>query len=41
MTRLPSTVELTLAALGTGVVLGVSLGAISALHHNTWIDTLR
>lgn len=40
MTRLPSTVELTLAALGIGVVLGVSLGVISALHHNTWIDNL-
>jgi peptide/nickel transport system permease protein len=38
--RLPSTLELTVAALAIGIVLGVSLGIISALKHNTWIDSL-
>lgn len=38
--RLPSTLELTFAALLIGVVMGVSLGIISALKHNTWIDSL-
>jgi len=37
--RLPATLELTLAAMAFGTVLGVSLGVISALFHNTWIDT--
>lgn len=40
LNRLPSTIELTLAALMIGVLLGVSLGIISALKHNTWIDSL-
>jgi ABC-type dipeptide/oligopeptide/nickel transport system permease component len=40
LNRLPSTIELTLAALLIGVLLGVSLGIISALKHNTWIDSL-
>jgi ABC-type dipeptide/oligopeptide/nickel transport system permease component len=37
--RLPSTVELTVAALVIGVVLGVGLGILSAIKHNTWIDS--
>jgi ABC-type dipeptide/oligopeptide/nickel transport system permease component len=37
--RLPPTVQLTLAAMAVGVLLGVSLGIISALGHNTWVDT--
>lgn len=40
MNRLPSTIELTVAALLVSIVLGVSLGIISALKHNTWIDSL-
>jgi len=38
-TRLPSTVELTLAALGISIVLGVGLGVLSAVRHNTWVDS--
>jgi len=38
--RLPPTIELTVAAMTIGVVLGVSLGVLSALCHNTWVDTL-
>ena len=37
--RLPATLELTLAAMAIGTVLGMSLGIISALGHNTWVDT--
>jgi peptide/nickel transport system permease protein len=38
--RLPPTVELTVAALAIGVLIGVTLGIVSALGHNTWVDTL-
>jgi peptide/nickel transport system permease protein len=38
--RLPYTLELTLAALLIAAVLGISLGMIAALYHNTPIDTL-
>ncbi len=37
--RLPSTLELTLAALVLAVVLGVGLGILSAVRHNTWVDS--
>jgi ABC-type dipeptide/oligopeptide/nickel transport system permease component len=37
--RLPATLELTLAALAIGTALGVALGIISALFHNTWVDS--
>lgn len=37
--RLPSTLELTLVSLVIGVVLGGTLGILSALKHNTWIDS--
>lgn len=37
--RLPSTVELTFAALLVSVAIGVALGVLSALRHNTWVDT--
>lgn len=37
--RLPATLELTLAAMAIGVTLGVTLGVVSALGHNTWVDT--
>ncbi len=36
----PYTLELALSALLISTVLGVSLGVLSALKHNTWIDTL-
>jgi len=39
-TRLPSTVELTLAALAIAIVTGVGLGVVSAVRHNTWVDSL-
>jgi ABC-type dipeptide/oligopeptide/nickel transport system permease component len=35
---LPYTLELTLASLVIGAVIGVPLGAWSALHRNQWID---
>lgn len=38
--RLPFTVELTFSALLIAVVLGISLGMIAALFHNTIIDSL-
>ncbi len=37
---LPYTLELALTALLISTVLGVSLGVISALRHNTWVDSL-
>jgi len=40
LNRLPSTIQLTFAALAIAIVLGFSLGIISALKHNTWIDSL-
>jgi peptide/nickel transport system permease protein len=39
-TRLPPTLELTVAALAIAVVFGVGLGVLSALKHNTWVDSL-
>jgi ABC-type dipeptide/oligopeptide/nickel transport system permease component len=38
--RLPSTLELTFAALLVSTVVGISIGVIAALRHNTIIDTL-
>ena len=38
--RVPPTLELTFAALFIGVTLGVGLGVLSAVRHNTWIDSL-
>jgi peptide/nickel transport system permease protein len=40
MGRLPATIELTFAAMAIAVALGISLGVLSALKHNTWIDSL-
>jgi len=37
--RLPRTAELAAAAFVVSVVFGVSLGILSALRHNTWVDT--
>jgi peptide/nickel transport system permease protein len=36
---LPSTVQLTLAALAFATVVGVTLGVVAALAHGTWVDT--
>lgn len=36
---LPSTVQLTLAALAIAALLGVTLGVVAALFRGTWIDT--
>jgi peptide/nickel transport system permease protein len=38
--RFPPTLELTVAALAIAIVLGVGLGILSALRHNTWIDSV-
>lgn len=38
--RLPSTLELTFAALLISTVVGISIGVIAALRHNTIVDTL-
>lgn len=38
--RLPYTLELTLSALLISTFLGIGLGILAALKHNTWIDTL-
>lgn len=37
--RLPRTAELAAAAFLVSIVFGVSLGILSALRHNTWVDT--
>ncbi|MCC7448655.1 MAG: ABC transporter permease [Anaerolineae bacterium] len=39
LTRLPSTIELTLAALLIATILGFALGIIAAIRHNTVVDT--
>lgn len=39
-TRIWSTIRLTLAALLLSVVLGVGLGILSAMKHNSWLDYL-
>src|SRR5574338_651834 len=38
--RLPITVELSIAALLVSIIVGIPLGVISAIRHNTWIDVL-
>ncbi len=39
LNRLPSTLELTLAALLIAAILGLGLGILAALRHNTVVDT--
>lgn len=39
-TRLPWTIELALSAMAISTVLGISLGMLAALKHNTIVDTL-
>src|SRR5919198_1456188 len=36
---LPSTAQLTLAALTIAAILGISLGVLAAVSHGTWFDT--
>ena len=38
--RLPITVELSVAALFVSILVGIPLGVISAVKHNSWIDVL-
>ena len=38
--RLPITVELSVAALIISILVGIPLGVISAVRHNSWIDVL-
>jgi len=38
--RLPTTVELSLAALLVSMVVGIPLGIISAVRHNSWVDVV-
>lgn len=37
---LPSTIRLTVAAMGIAIVLGLTLGIFAALNHNSWIDSI-
>ncbi|MBI5029047.1 MAG: ABC transporter permease [Chloroflexi bacterium] len=36
----PSTLQLTIAGLGLAIVIGLLMGIIAALKHNSWIDNL-
>ena len=38
--RLPTTVELSFAALMVSLLVGVPLGVISAVRHNSWVDVV-
>jgi peptide/nickel transport system permease protein len=38
--RLPTTVELSFAALLVSMLVGIPLGILSAVRHNSWIDVL-
>jgi len=38
--RLPTTVELSLAALLVSMIIGIPLGVISAVNHNSWADVV-
>jgi ABC-type dipeptide/oligopeptide/nickel transport system permease component len=40
MERLPITIELSFAALLFSIVVGIPLGVISAVRHNSWVDVL-
>lgn len=35
-----STVQLTIAGIATAILIGVPLGIIAAVRHNTWLDTV-
>lgn len=36
----PSTLQLTIAGLGLAVVIGLLMGIVAALRHNSWLDNL-
>lgn len=38
--RLPTTVELSLSALMVSLIVGIPLGVISAVRHNSWVDVV-
>jgi len=38
--RLPTTVELSFSALFISMIVGIPLGVISAIRHNSWVDVL-
>lgn len=38
--QLPSTLQLTLAAMSIAILLGIPAGVFSALHQNDWIDSI-
>jgi ABC-type dipeptide/oligopeptide/nickel transport system permease component len=38
--QLPSTLQLTLAAMAIAILLGIPAGVFSALHQNDWIDSI-
>jgi ABC-type dipeptide/oligopeptide/nickel transport system permease component len=38
--RLPSTIELAVASLLIATILGITLGTIAALKHNSWLDNV-
>src|SRR5215207_3471287 len=38
--RLPMTVELSFSALVISMIIGIPLGIISAVKHNTWVDVV-
>jgi len=40
MERLPITVELSFAALMVSIIIGIPLGVISAIRHNSWVDVV-
>lgn len=40
MERLPSTAELGVTSLSLGVAMGIVLGIIAALNHNSWVDNI-
>lgn len=40
LSQFPATLLLTLASTAIAVVIGVVLGVLSAIHQNTWIDSL-
>lgn len=40
MERLPITVELSFAALLLSIIVGIPLGVISAVRHNSWVDVV-
>jgi ABC-type dipeptide/oligopeptide/nickel transport system permease component len=38
--QFPHTVRLTIVGMGVAILLGMTLGILSALHRNTWLDTV-